>query len=94
MTATLATYEVDGATIYEFKNAEDQRLLVCLDRFTMAAAEAVGLRELEAWAADDPSRSFDPGAITVDTQRTADGRISVSVAGDWIRHPPTSGSPA
>ncbi|WP_083537780.1 site-specific DNA-methyltransferase [Pseudoxanthomonas mexicana] len=45
LTATLATYEVDGATIYEFKNAEDQRLLVCLDRFTMAAAEAIGLRE-------------------------------------------------
>lgn len=45
LTATLATYEVDGATIYEFKNADDQRLLVCLDRFTMAAAEAIGLRE-------------------------------------------------
>lgn len=45
LTAALATYEVDGATIFEFKNADDQRLLVCLDRFTMAAAEAVGLRE-------------------------------------------------
>ena len=36
-------FDLDNRDIDQ--NADDQRLLVCLDRFTMAAAEAIGLRE-------------------------------------------------
>ena len=54
------------------------------DRGALLAAIDRGLAELEAWVADDPHQTFDPGAITVDTLRTANGRISVSVTGDFI----------
>lgn len=42
---TLTRTEVGGATLYTFQNAGGERLLVCMDRFTSAIAEAVGLRE-------------------------------------------------
>ncbi len=49
----------------------------------MAAIDR-GLREVEAWVDDDPFRTFDAGAITVKTVRIADGRISVTVSGNYI----------
>ncbi len=61
------------------------------DRAALLAAIDRGLRELEEWVADDPTRTFDPGQITVDTKRIASGAISVSVEGDFIAtHPGTS----
>jgi hypothetical protein len=51
----------------------------------LAAAIARGLTELEDWGRD-VGRAFDPGAITVETKRIANGLISVSVTGD-LRNP-------
>src|SRR6185312_6800409 len=42
---TLTRTEADGAAVYAFQNAADERLLVCLDRFTPVTAAAVKLRE-------------------------------------------------
>jgi hypothetical protein len=55
------------------------------DRTMLAAAIARGLTELEDWGRD-VGRAFDPGAITVETKRIANGLISVSVTGD-LRNP-------
>lgn len=42
---TLTRTEADGAAVYAFQNVADERLLVCLDRFTPVTAAAVKLRE-------------------------------------------------
>jgi hypothetical protein len=52
------------------------------NKTNLLAAISRGLDELEDWVADDPHREFDAGAITVETRRTANGTISVSVTGD------------
>lgn len=43
-----------------------------------------GVDDLSAWASQT-GRTFDPGAITVETRRVADGRICVSVTGDLVK---------
>ena len=47
--ARVTTHELDGATVYEFTPAEDKassaRLLVSLDAFSLATADALGLRD-------------------------------------------------
>jgi hypothetical protein len=51
------------------------------DRTMLLAAIDRGLFELEDWA-KDIGRTFDAGAITVETRRIAGGTISVTVTGD------------
>ena len=43
-----------------------------------------GLIDLIGWA-DKTGRVFDPGAVTIETKRIRNGRISVKVAADLAR---------
>ena len=43
-----------------------------------------GLIDLDGWA-DETGRLFDPGAVTIQTKRIRNGRISVKVAADLAR---------
>ena len=42
-----------------------------------------GLTDLIGWA-DETGRAFDPGAVTIETRRIRNGRISVHVDADLI----------